>query len=105
MDITESVIQITKTPSLALAQEYTDLIDTVLFKVATIINGNEIVEYRAVALDWAKEHGEGFTSYGEVTQEQLVDWAKTKLTEFEVNRMRDNVEARAIFAGLNPVDV
>lgn len=105
MEIIESVVQVLKEDSLSLSQTYSNLVSSVLFKVAVTVGGVEYAEYRVIGLDWAKEHGEFFTTYENVTQEQLVDWAKSKLTPFELSVIRSNVEARALFAGQNPTTV
>ena len=105
MEFLESVTHIIKQDTFILNNTYTDVISEILFKITTTVNSIDYSEERILYLDWTKEHGDTYTPYGDVTPEQLIDWARARLTEQEISNMKDNIIAKVNFHGKTPISV
>ena len=105
MQFIESVTHVIKQDSYTMVETYNDVISEMLFKVSCTANSIEYSESRVVGIDWCKEHGEDFIQFSEVTQEQLVEWAKGRISEEEITKMKEDLREQILFHSRTAIEV
>lgn len=104
MEFTESVTHVIKNDC-TLKNTYTDVVSELLFKVSCIADSAEYSESRVLGFQWCKEHGESFIEFADITQDDLVLWAKNAVGEAEIQKIKSDLEAQIKFINNNPIEV
>lgn len=106
IEFSETISHLLKQQTIVLDSTYEDVIKSVNYKISATVGDNTYEENRIITVYELSVFEEGeFTTYADVTQEQMLEWVYSKLNLQEIESMKNNILRRVHFHSLVPTQL